>query len=121
MVVARPAHAIPYESFIDVDDEGDLQDLLAAGTITEDTYDELVDLLSNGVDLSTADRQELYTLPNLTYDDVDAIIAYRELQKGRITNPAELVTAGALSEEKLLAISAFIIVTTPGELEVHGF
>ena len=121
LLIAVPAQAIPYETFIDVDDEGDLQDLLAAGTITDDTYDELLDLLASGVDLNDADRQELYTLPNLTYDDVDAIIAYRDLQKGRIRDPAELVTAGALSEEKLLAISAFLIVTEPGALEVHGF
>ncbi|HEY5927656.1 MAG TPA: hypothetical protein VIV11_38490 [Kofleriaceae bacterium] len=111
----RVAHAIPYETFIDIDDEGDLQDLVAAGTITDDTYNELLDLLSRGVDLSEADRNELYALPNLTYEDVDAILAYRELQKGRITDPAELVTAGALSEEKLLAISSFIIVRKPGE------
>jgi hypothetical protein len=111
----RTAHAIPYETFIDVDDEGDLEDLLAAGTIDEDTYNEVLDLLTRGVDLSTADRNELYALPNLTYDDVDAIIAYRELQKGRIADPAELVTAGALSEEKLLAISSFIVVRTEGD------
>jgi hypothetical protein len=111
----RAAHAIPYETFIDIDDEGDLQDLVAAGTITEDTYNELLDLLTRGVDLSSADRNELYALPNLTYEDVDAIISYRDLQRGRIPDPAELVTAGALSEEKLLAISSFIIVRTPDE------
>jgi hypothetical protein len=115
LLVARPAHAIPYETFIDVDDEGDLQDLLAAGTITQDTFDELLDLLNQGVDLTKADRGELYTLPNLTYEDVDAIIAYRDLQKGRIADPAELVTSGALSEEKLLAIAAFLIVREPGQ------
>jgi len=115
LAFAHPAQAVPYESFIDVDDEGDLQDLLSAGDITQDTYDELLDLLSQGVDLTTADRNELYTLPNLTYEDVDAIIAYRTLQKGRINDPAELVAAGALSQEKLLAISAFIITRAPGE------
>ncbi|HEY5947224.1 MAG TPA: hypothetical protein VIV40_17090, partial [Kofleriaceae bacterium] len=119
----QTAHAIPYETFIDIDDEGDLQDLFSAGTITEDTYNELLDLLNRGVDLSQADRSELYTLPNLTYDDVDKIIAYRDLNKGRIADPAELVTAGALSEEKLLAISSFIIVRKPGEdpLAAHGW
>jgi hypothetical protein len=119
----RTAHAIPYETFIDVDDEGDLEDLLAAGTIDEDTYNEVLDLLTRGVDLSQADRAELYALPNLTYDDVDAIIAYRDLQKGRIADPAELVTAGALSEEKLLAISSFLITKKPGEdpLAVRGW
>ncbi len=115
VLAAEPAHAIPYETFIDVDDEGDLQDLVASGTITEDTYNELLDLLTRGVDLTQATRNDLYALPNLTYDDVDAIIAYRELNKGRIADPAELVAAGALTEEKLLAISAFIIVRKPGE------
>lgn len=115
LLVARSANALPYETFIDIDDEDDLQDLLAAGTITQDTYDELLDLLSQGVDLSKADRGELYTLPNLTYDDVDAILAYRDLQKGRIADPAELVSAGALSQEKLVAISSFLIVREAGK------
>lgn len=106
---ASIAHATPYETFVDVDNEGDLLDLLAAGTITEDTYNELLDLLTRGVDISRADRNELYTLPNLTYEDVDAILAYRKLNKGRIKDPAELVTSGALSEDKLLAIASFII------------
>jgi hypothetical protein len=112
VALTRPVGATPYESFIDVDDQSDLEDLLAAGDITQDTFDELLELLGSGVDLNTADRAELYTLPNLTYDDVDAIIKYRDLQKGTISDPAALVTAGALSEDKLLAISAFILVST---------
>lgn len=117
------AQAIPYEVFIDVDDEGDLQDLLAAGTISDDTYNELLELLTRGVDLTHADRNELYALPNLTFDDVDAIIRYRELNRGRIRDPAELVAAGAISEEKLLGIASFIIVRKPGEdpLAVRGW
>jgi hypothetical protein len=121
--VAQLAQATPYESFIDVDDEGDLQDLLAAGTISEDTYNELLDLFTRGVDLSTADRNELYALPNLTYEDVDAIIEFRKQKKGRIADPAELATGGAISEEKLLGMSSFLIVRTPGEnlLAAHGW
>lgn len=111
MLLSRSASAIPYETFIDVDDESDLADLLSSGDITQDTYDELLDLMSQGVDITTAERNDLYALPNLTYEDVDAIIAYRKLQKGRINDPADLVAAGALSQEKLLAISAFIIVS----------
>jgi hypothetical protein len=107
---ARSAYAIPYETFIDVDDQGDLEDLLSSSDITQDTFDELLDRLGRGVDINLADRNELYALPNLTYDDVDAIIAFRKLQKNHINDPADLVAAGALSEEKLLAISAFIII-----------
>ncbi len=122
-LAARPAAAIPYETFIDIDDQADLEDLLASQDITQDTYDQLLDLLERGVDLATASRPELYSLPNLTYDDVDKIIEYRKLQKGRINDPSDLVAAGALSQEKLVAISAFIVVRPPGEnpMNLHGF
>ena len=122
-LLVRPAHAIPYETFIDVDDEADLQDLLAAGDISQDTFDDLIDLLTEGVDLNTADRAQLYTLPNLTYQDVDHIIAYRSLQHGRIADPADLVGAGALTQEQLLSIAAFIVVKSPDKnlLAAHGW
>src|SRR5688572_7728874 len=104
----RFARATPYETFIDVSDQADLDDLLAAGDITVDTYEELIELLGSGVDLNTADRAQLYALPNLTYDDVDAILAFRAANNGVIRDPAALVGAGALSNDKLLAISAFL-------------
>ncbi len=108
-IAAAPAAATPYETFVDIEDQADLEDLLAAGDLTQETYDELLDLLEVGVDLSTADRARLYALPNLTYDDVDRIIAYRDKQNGVIRDPAGLVAAGVLSSEKLLAISAFLV------------
>jgi hypothetical protein len=121
-VAAAPAGATPYETFVDIDDQADLEDLLAAGDITQDTYDELLDLLGTGVDLSTADRAQLYALPNLTYDDVDRIIAFRDKQNGVIRDPAALVAAGVLSSEKLLAISAFLALGgDAGVLGVHGW
>jgi hypothetical protein len=115
LLAPRPAAAIPYETFIDVSDQADLEDLLASNDITQDTYDELLDLLGRGVNLNTAERGELYALPNLTYDDVDKIIALRALNKGIIRDPADLVAAGALSQEKLLAIAAFIVFEPPGD------
>lgn len=115
LLVPRPAAAIPYETFIDISDQADLEDLLASNDITQDTYDELLDLLGRGVNLNEADRGELYALPNLTYDDVDKIIALRTLNKGVIRDPADLVAAGAISQEKLLAIAAFIVFEAAGE------
>ena len=96
-------------------DQADLEDLLASNDITQDTYDELLDLLSRGVNLNSASRGELYALPNLTYEDVDKIIQLRTLNKGVIRDPADLVAAGALSQEKLLAIAAFVVFDPPGE------
>ncbi|MBX3155865.1 MAG: helix-hairpin-helix domain-containing protein [Deltaproteobacteria bacterium] len=121
-VFARRAEATPYETFVDIDDQAALEDLLAAGDLTQDTFDELLDLLQSGVDLNRADRAQLYALPNLTYQDVDAIIAYRDTQKGGIKDPAALVAAGVISEDKLLAIAAFITVSGPdSKLGVKGF
>ena len=123
LLAAQPAYAIPYETFIDINDQADLEDLLASQDISQETYDQLLDLLERGVDLSSANRQELYSLPNLTYEDVDKIIEYRKLNKGVIRDPAELSASGALSQEKLLAISVFIVVRPPGQnpMNLHGF
>jgi hypothetical protein len=106
---ASTARATPYEAFIDIENEDDLDDLLATGQIEPETYEALRTLLDRGVDLDTASRAELYSLPNLTYHDVDAILEYRSINRF-IADPADLVVAGALTEEKLLSISAFLIV-----------
>lgn len=122
LALAAPAAANPYEAFIDVESEEDLQDLLATQQITDETYDTLIDLFQRGVDLNTANRDELYSLPNLTYDDVDAILSYRK-EQGFIRDPADLVATGALTDDKLLAIAAFLLVRDPfaGAHAIHGF
>ena len=109
---AGTAAANPYEAFIDVETEDDLYDLIASQQITEETYEVLIDLLHRGVDLNTASRAELYSLPNLTYDDVDAILAYRK-EQGFVRDPAELVAARVITDDKLLSIAAFLIVRDP--------
>jgi len=121
LISAAPAAANPYEAFIDVESEEDLYDLIASQQITEETYEVLIDLIHRGVDLNTASREELYSLPNLTYDDVDAILAYRK-EQGFVRDPAELVAAQVLTDDKLLSIAAFLIVRDPfaGRLAVRG-
>lgn len=118
---ASVAYAAPYEAFIDIETVDDLDDLLAAAQISSDTYTSLLAILERGVDLDTASREELYSLPNLTYADVDAIIEYRKLN-GFIADPIDLVAAGALTEEKLLAIASFLIIEdrTRSKYEPHG-
>lgn len=103
------AHATPYETFVEVDTEQDLYDLLADGQIDQDTFDALIELYQRGVELNSASREQLYSLPNLSYQDVDAIIAYRK-ESGWIDDPASLVVAGALTERKLYAIASFLVV-----------
>ena len=106
---SQVAHSNQYEVFVDVNTEEDLYDLQVAGVIDETTFETLVELIQRGVDLNTASRKILYTLPNLTYAEVDAILSYRD-EVGRIEDPATLVTQGILRADKLSAIAAFLII-----------
>lgn len=115
------AAAAPYEIFIDVDDEEDLQDLNNTGDISGETYETLVELMRRGIDLNRASREDLFTLPNLNYGQVDAILALRK-ELGVIADPAVLVAAGVLDVRTLESIAAFLLVTDPrrGRGAAHG-
>lgn len=108
LAVPRIASANQYEVFIDIDTEEDLYDLKVAEVIDDDTFETLVDLLQRGVNLNGASRKTLYALPNLSYTEVDAILAYRD-EVGLIRDPAELVTQGILRADKFSAIAAFLV------------
>lgn len=107
ILVPSTARATEYEVFIDVDTEEDLYDLYISDQISEDTFNTLVELRRRGVDLNQADRDLLYSLPNLTYEDVDAILAYRA-EVGVIHAPGDLAAAGVLSPDKLGSILTYI-------------
>jgi hypothetical protein len=121
-LVARPAHAIEYEIFVDVEDEDELYDLYATGQLTEGSYVALLELMREGTNLDEADRETLYALPNLTYTEVDRILAYRT-EAGRIRDPAALVPAGVLSARKLRSIAAFLTIGDgqKAKAPVNGF
>lgn len=105
----QAAKAIEYEVFIDIEEEEDLYDLQATGQISETDLQDIIDVLRRGTDLNTATREQLYALPNLTYEDADRILAYRA-DAGRIADPAALTIAGVLTRRKLSAIAPFLLV-----------
>jgi hypothetical protein len=112
---AAPALAVQYEANIDVASEQDLYDLAARNEISDETLETLVELMDDGVDLNSASREDLYALPNLTYAEVDAIIQYRRSKgEGRIEDPAELVTSGALTAATLVQIAPFLLIVPDG-------
>ncbi len=108
------AHANQYEVFVDINNEEDLYDLQVAGVIDDITFETLVELLQRGVDLNSASRRTLYSLPNLSYAEVDGILAYRD-EVGRIADPAVLVSQGILRADKLAAIAAFLVIRDGGD------
>lgn len=113
--------AAQYEVEIEITDELDLQELAEKDEISPETYETLLDLLHQGVDINSASRDELYSLPNVTYDQVDALIEYRKLT-GHIEDPLALVQAGVLSDEALRQIAPFLIIGERGaQVPVSGW
>lgn len=119
-VAGAAAQAAIYQTPVVVEDAEDLDAMLEREELTTEEHETLRELLDDGVDLNSADREALYELPSLNWDEVDAIIAYRTT-KGRIQNPVELVAAGALTEEQLLEIAPFIrLDAAPERLSLSG-
>ncbi|MGB5811824.1 MAG: hypothetical protein WBG86_14900, partial [Polyangiales bacterium] len=94
---------------MDVDGEQDLYDLLASGQLSERTFDALLSLMQTGVDLNHADRERLFALPNVTLEQVDAIVAVRAAA-GRITGLSQLVAEGAIDAVTARTLTPFVIV-----------
>jgi hypothetical protein len=119
------AHGNPYEAFLDAETEQDLYDALSVHQIDSDTFERLLDLLARGVDLDVASRQDLYELPNLTYAEVDAILAHRaqRARQGGLGDGQGLVAAGVLDELRYQAIAPFLLMrsSAPGWSGVRGW
>ncbi|MFW2389915.1 MAG: hypothetical protein ACN4G0_16370 [Polyangiales bacterium] len=101
-----------YEIFIDIEAEEDLYDLLATEQISEASFDALLLLHQTRVDINRAGRQELYLLPNLSYSEVDVVLAYRDAA-GVIADLDELAQAGVLGAKLANSIRAFVLVRDP--------
>ena len=107
--VPHPAEAAPYEVFVDVATEDELYELLLTEQISRASFDALLLLHQSRVDINRANRDELYLLPNLEYDDVDRILEYRE-RAGWIHQLADLVASGALPRRLTDPLASFVVV-----------
>jgi hypothetical protein len=102
------ARAAEYETFVDVETQDDLDELRNNQILDDDAYAALSELLEEGIDLSKANADEIYALPNLTRAEAEAIVEYRTRSGGRIDDPLSLAAAGIIPEDKLLAIAPFL-------------
>ncbi len=110
LTVAFAAYGEQFETFVEVEDEEDLLELLTTEQISQESYDTLIDLLLRGVDINTATRRELFALPNLTLADVDAILQLRAAN-GKFSDPGQLIAYSAISERKFLSIAPFLSIS----------
>lgn len=115
----KTVHAEPFEAFVLVEDEEDLEDLRRRDVIDDTTHASLRALLLHPLDLAHATREELYGLPNLSYADVERLLTHRSTQ-GPWTSPLDLRAARVLSPAKLRAILPFVRFAGTGAREVSG-
>ncbi|MEM7136181.1 MAG: hypothetical protein AAF500_06360 [Myxococcota bacterium] len=108
VVVEGRASAIPYEVFIDVDDQAEILDLRTSGQISERTFDALILLFQTKVRLAQASRDRLYALPNLSLADASALFEFLGRSKS-IRGWRDLVSAGVLDERLARSIRAFVL------------
>ena len=103
------AAAIEYEVFVAIQSEEDLYDLQVEGQIGDATFSALLLLFQTRVDLNRADRERLYAIPNLTYADVDRIIAYRA-EVESVRELEDLAAANVLPHRVVKSIRPFVMV-----------
>lgn len=106
LVLAVPAHAYEYRVPILIQDEDDLNELYFSKDITEEERDRLVILYRDPLDPNTADRDELYDLPGLTYAMVDAIIDRRDDKP--FTRISQLKKVAGITPEIYTQLNSFI-------------
>jgi len=104
------AFGINYGITTIVDSEEDLEDLYYADQITEDVYQNLVDLINNPIDINRARANEIYRLPSLTEEDANNIEEYISKNRG-ISEYNELLEVEGIDQDKLLYIRPFIEIT----------
>ncbi|MCI0673983.1 MAG: helix-hairpin-helix domain-containing protein, partial [Myxococcaceae bacterium] len=95
--VCLPARAPAQVPEAQAETEAELEALVEDGLLAEEAQPALSELLREGVDLSTAPREVLATLPGLSRADVEALLLARE-QGARGTDVAQVLAPAQRSQ-----------------------
>ncbi len=107
MMAALPrATAGVYPTPIVVDGEDDLRELYADGTLTEDDFEILVELLNNPLDINRARRGELYDLPGVSLEQARRIVADRR-GRGPFGDITDLLRIEGIDQQTLAQVYPF--------------
>lgn len=93
--------------------DADIRDTYESGGIDFDTYDTLLKLYDDKVDLNLADTDTMRTLPGITLDEAEAIVKSRE--NNPFAQTEDLIKRNLIDELRYDQIRIFITVTPPVE------
>lgn len=111
------AQARVYATPVIVRGEEDLRALYEDGLLEDADFETLLELLNNPVDINRARRSDLYDLPGLTLDRVDALLAFRK-ENGPFANVDALAQVDGFNEDLLEQIRPFVEARPAKKLEI---
>lgn len=117
LLAGRAADARIYPTTVLVDSEDDLRALYEDGLLEEADFETLRDLLYTPVDINRARRSDLYDLPGLTLDRVDALIAFRKAN-GAFATVDALRQVEGFDDEVMAQIRPFVEARPVRKLEL---
>ncbi len=97
----------PWPAGLQVASEADIEQAWQDGDLDGDTRDALLTLLQQPVDLAAAGRDELYALPGLTWEQVDAILAQRDI--GALRGPDDLARIPGIGAPAADRVAPFVV------------
>jgi len=106
------ASARVFPAPIVVDNEDELRELYADGTLTEDDFEVLVELLAQPIDLNRARRAVLYDLPGVSRELAEGIVSDRKVN-GPFGDPTDLLRVPGFDTDVLDQIWPFVEALPP--------
>ncbi len=119
LTLSITTHAIDYGITTLVDTEEDLEDLYYGDEIDEETYQNLVDLINNPIDINRASKSEIYRLPGLTEKDAKNISKYIKKHNG-FQDYKEIMKVDGIDKGKYESLRAFVeVIPLPMKVKIR--
>lgn len=98
--------------------QDDIYQLRLDGLLQEEVVEMLVELFNNPIDINSASKVELFSVPGLSWEAVEAIVEARK-RLGGFKRLSELIAEVGFDRRKLKQIEPFISVHRPNE-QIEG-
>jgi hypothetical protein len=101
------------------ENDSDIEQAFQDGDIDYDTYENLLNVYDDKIDINSADVFQLQSLPGLTSIEAARIVNYR-LQHGYYKTTLDLVNPEVIDDVTYDKIKIFVTVELPGKIKTRG-
>jgi hypothetical protein len=112
------AFELPEGIDLDISTQDDIYQLRLDGRFQEEVADQLVELFNNPIELNSASKIELFSVPGLSWEDAERMVEARK-RLGGFKRLSELIAEVGFDRRKLKQIEPFISVHRPSD-QIEG-